>query len=60
MFGEFFLLAISNDLNKENRVFGNIWLSGKVEMIDFSPTPFIALSSQQGCVNYGFFFCFQT
>ena len=33
------------------RIFGNICLSGKVEMIDFNPTPFIVLSSQQGCVN---------
>ena len=41
-FGEFFL-AISNDLNKQNRV------SGKEEMIDFNPIPFIVLSSQQDC-----------
>ena len=46
-----FLLAISNDLYMKNRVFGNICLSGKVERIDFNPIPFIALSSQQDCVN---------
>ena len=46
-----FLLAISSDLRKKNKVFGNICLSGKVEMIDFNPIPFIVLSSQQGCVN---------
>ena len=54
-----FLLAISYDVNEKNRVFGNICLSGTVEMIDFNPTPLIVLSSsQQGCVNYGFFFVF--
>ena len=47
-FGEFFL-AISNDLNKKNRVFGIICSSGKEEMIDFNPIPFIVLSSQQDC-----------
>ena len=46
-----FLLAVSNELNKKNRVFGNICLSGKVEMIDFNPSPFVVLSSQEGCVN---------
>ena len=50
-------LDLLNDLNKKNRVFGNICLSGKVEMIDFNPTPFIILSSQQGCVKASFF-CF--
>ena len=44
-FGEFFLLAISYDINEKNRVFGNICLSGTVEMIDFNPTPLIVLSS---------------
>ena len=41
-----FLLAISNDLNKKNKVVGDTCLSGKVEMIDFNSIPFIALSSQ--------------
>ena len=48
-----FLLVISNDLNKKNRVFANICLSGKEEMIDFNPMPFIVLFSKQGCVNRG-------
>ena len=36
-----FLLATGNYLNKKNGVFGNICLSGKVEMIDFNPASFI-------------------
>ena len=47
-FGEFFS-AISNDLNKKNRVFGIICLRGKEEMVDFNPIQFIVLSSEQGC-----------
>ena len=56
-----FLLAISNDLNKRNKVFGNICLSAKVEMIDFNPIPFIVLSSQQGCaIKASFLFSFKS
>ena len=33
-----FFFAISSDLNEKNRVFGNIYLSGEVEMIDFNPS----------------------
>ena len=38
----------------KNMAFGDICLSGNVEMIDFNPTPFIVLSSQQSL----FFFLF--
>ena len=39
------------NLIRKNTVFAYICLSGKVEMIDFNPLPFIVLSSQQGRVN---------
>ena len=39
------------NLVRKNRVFANICLSGKLEMIDFNSLPFIVLSSQQGRVK---------
>ena len=56
-----FLIAISNDLNKKNRVLGYICLSGKVEMIDFNPTPFIVLShSKFVLIKASFLFSFKS